>query len=84
MYHQFGEEFYFIFLFISCVCSWYHTVASSKSRNLACNLWFNPMLRFNDSDCDQHKQPLPDYDSLSKYKFSNDPLTKNLAIDNVR
>ncbi|KAI0242747.1 hypothetical protein LSAT2_011403 [Lamellibrachia satsuma] len=45
---------------------WYHTVASSKTLNLASNLWFDPILRFNQSDCDGHKDPLPDYDSLAK------------------
>ncbi|KAI0233046.1 hypothetical protein LSAT2_016682 [Lamellibrachia satsuma] len=63
---------------------WYHTVASSKTRNLASNLWFDPILRFNQSDCDGHKDPLPDYDSLAKYEFSPEPLSDELYLDNAK
>ncbi|KAI0221585.1 hypothetical protein LSAT2_027102 [Lamellibrachia satsuma] len=63
---------------------WYHTVASSKTRNLASNLWFDPILRFNQSDCDGHKDPLPDYDSLAKYEFNPEPLSDELYLDNAK
>ena len=59
-------------------------MASSKTRNLASNLWFDPILRFNQSDCDGHKDPLPDYDSLAKYEFNPEPLSDELYLDNAK
>eukprot|EP00118_Oscarella_pearsei_P015319 m.137643 g.137643 ORF g.137643 m.137643 type:complete len:104 (+) comp38220_c0_seq30:1245-1556(+) len=43
---------------------WYHQVRS-YDRNIAVNVWWNPLLVFNETDCQPHlKKPLPSLDDF--------------------
>ncbi|KAI8507973.1 hypothetical protein Bbelb_142130 [Branchiostoma belcheri] len=50
---------------------WFHHVSSTASeqkRNVAVNIWFTHLYRFDEEDCSK-KEDLPDFAPLSKYKF---------------
>ena len=56
-------------------CRWYHQLRS-YGRNLAINIWWVPVRKFDETDCLVEKdgkkirKPLEDYASLSLYGFS--------------
>ncbi|CAH1797094.1 unnamed protein product [Owenia fusiformis] len=54
---------------------WYHQVRSYGNRNIAVNVWFAHMLRFDADDCKQ-EEPLPDVRKLSEFEIesSNEAL----------
>ncbi|XP_035668201.1 bifunctional peptidase and arginyl-hydroxylase JMJD5-like isoform X1 [Branchiostoma floridae] len=50
---------------------WFHHVrstASDQKRNVAVNIWFAHLYRFDEEDCSK-RGDLPDFEPLSKYKF---------------
>ncbi|XP_071964354.1 bifunctional peptidase and (3S)-lysyl hydroxylase Jmjd7-like [Antedon mediterranea] len=48
---------------------WFHQVKSSSGRNLAVNVWFNHVWRFNHTDCDVKQQARVHHAPLSLFKF---------------
>ncbi|XP_066271363.1 bifunctional peptidase and (3S)-lysyl hydroxylase Jmjd7-like [Branchiostoma lanceolatum] len=51
---------------------WFHHVrstASDRKRNMAVNIWFAHLYRFDEEDCSR-RGDLPDFEPLSKYEFT--------------
>ncbi|XP_062510635.1 bifunctional peptidase and arginyl-hydroxylase JMJD5-like isoform X2 [Corticium candelabrum] len=48
---------------------WYHQVRS-YDRNIAVNVWWNPLIEFNTSDCDSKDAKVEGFPTFDKYKFA--------------
>ena len=51
------------------VCFRYHQVRS-YDRNIAVNVWWNPLIEFNTSDCDSKDAKVEGFPTFDKYKFA--------------
>jgi len=57
---------------LTCVNRWYHHVNSSESRNLAINIWWNPMYDLPSREsCGNILEKLPEHRALYYYKMSD-------------
>lgn len=64
---------------------WFHQVRSYGPRNLAINIWFSHLLRFNSTDCDNSPYNNKEFAQLSAFNVSEDfePSLRVLIVDEM-